>query len=133
MHFQAEQILKLTALCVVLAGAETLHGIARVAILVPRVGKSLAQRVSIVTGSLLAFAVCYFLVPGLRVSSVGGLLGVGCVCALFMAAFDVTIGRLVMRRPWARIAEDFSPRRGNYLVFGLVALVFMPLVAMSVQ
>jgi hypothetical protein len=126
-----EQVLRLVALCVTLASAETLHGIFRAAVLVPRIGKAKALRVSIVTGTVLAFVVCYFFVPGLGLSGAGPLLAVGAILALFMAAFDVAIGRLVMRRPWARIAEEFDPRSGNYLLLGLAVLVFIPWAVMA--
>ena len=51
-----------------------------------------------------------------------------------MAAFDVLVGRLLMHRPWPKIARDFDPRSGNYLSAGLLALVFLPwaLVALRV-
>lgn len=50
--------LRLVSLCVLLAGAETLHGIARTVLLAPAVGKALAVKLSAVTGTLLAFGVC---------------------------------------------------------------------------
>ena len=50
-------LLRLASLCVLLAGAETLHGIARTVLLAPRVGKALAVKLSIVSGSLIAKAV----------------------------------------------------------------------------
>jgi hypothetical protein len=52
-------------------------------------------------------------------------LGLG--LAAFMAAFDVAIGRWLMRKSWAKIWPDFDPRSGNYLLFGLVGLSISPL------
>ena len=43
-----------------------------------------------------------------------------------MASFDIAVGRLLMKRKWAVIAEDFDPRKGNYLIFGLATLVAIP-------
>lgn len=57
--------LRILALCVLLAGAETLHGIARTVWAVPRWGKERALQRSALTGSLLAGAICWFMVPGL--------------------------------------------------------------------
>jgi hypothetical protein len=118
--------LRFAALCVVLAGAETLHGIARTVLIAPRIGKARAIQLSVVSGSALAFGICYLLVPS--IGAVGwrqhGLLGLG--IASFMAAFDVAIGRWVMRFKWSRIGQDFDPRSGNYLSIGLLLLVFMP-------
>lgn len=119
-------ILRLLSLCVALAGVETLHGIFRAAVLVPRIGKRLALRVSIVTGSALAFGVCYLLVPGMGVVDPAGLLGVGVVLALFMAGFDIALGKLVLKLPWSKVLRDFDPRSGNYLLFGLLLLILFP-------
>jgi NAD(P)-dependent dehydrogenase (short-subunit alcohol dehydrogenase family) len=48
-----------------LACAETLHGIARIKLLIPLMGKDQAIRLSALTGTLLAFAICLVLVPGI--------------------------------------------------------------------
>lgn len=125
-----EAIIRVAALCVVLAGVETLHGIFRAAVLVPRIGKKRALKVSIVSGTLLAFVVCYLLVPGIGITGTTGLVLVGLVLALFMATFDIVLARVLLRLPWARVLRDFDPRTGNYLVAGLALLVFMPLVVM---
>jgi len=122
----AEQLLRAVALCVVLAGAETLHGIARTLFLVPRVGKDRALKLSIVSGSLLAFVVCYVLVPGVGLMGIGAHLLLGLGLALFMAAFDLAMGMLLLRRSWSKALQDFNPATGNYLVFGLGLLVVFP-------
>jgi hypothetical protein len=122
-----DALLRVLALCVVLAGTETLHGIARTVLLVPRVGKERALKLSIVSGSLLALAVCYLLVPGIGLTTAAGHLYLGVVLALFMACFDAAMGRLLLRRSWAKVASDFNPATGNYLVFGLAVLVVAPL------
>ncbi|MFN8010309.1 MAG: hypothetical protein U0P81_02785 [Holophagaceae bacterium] len=124
---------RLAALALALAAAETLHGIARMTLLVPRIGLRKAQAVGIVTGSLLAFAVCAALVPGLGLRSPRALALLGLWLAAFMAAFDVLIGRVAARRPWKLIARDFDPRTGNYLVFGLAFLAFCPWIVMALR
>ncbi len=47
----------------------------------------------------------------------------GVVLALFMAAFDLAIGRFFMRKSWRKLWPDFDPRTGNYLSLGLAFLV----------
>ena len=118
--------LRFASLCVLLAGAETLHGIARTVLLAPRVGKALAIKLSVVTGTLLAFSICYFLVPPIGAVGVAGHLVLGLGFAVFMAAFDIAIGKFVMRFKWVRIGQDFNPSSGNYLSIGLVLLAFIP-------
>lgn len=117
---------RFASLCALLAGAETLHGIARTVLLAPRIGKALAIKLSVVTGTLLAFGLCYLFIPAIGAVGARAHLFLGLGLAGFMAAFDIAIGKLVMRLPWARIWHDFNPSSGNYLSIGLVLLVFMP-------
>lgn len=123
-----DAILRIAALCVVLAGAETLHGIARTTLVIPRIGKERAIKLSALTGTLLAFAICWMLVPGINLPSVGAHLLLGLLLAGFMAGFDIAVGRWLMRKSWSKIWPDFNPRTGNFLLYGLLALCFIPLV-----
>ena len=123
-----DTLIRVVSLCVVLAGAETLHGIARTVLVVPRLGKEPALRLSIVSGTLLAFGICWLLVPGIGLQGWGEHVGLGAVLAAFMASFDLLLGRFLLRRSWAKAFSDFDPRTGNLLVFGLAALVTVPAV-----
>lgn len=129
----ADLVLQLFSLCVLLAAAETLHGIFRAAVLVPRIGKKPALKVAIFTGSLLAFGLCWWQVPPMGVTATWPLIGIGGVLAAFMAAFDILLGRWLLKRPWARAFDDFNPATGNYLLFGIVLLVFFPWLAVQLQ
>ncbi len=122
-----DSLLRVAALCVVLAGAETLHGIARTTLVIPRIGKERAIKLSALTGTLLALAICWLLVPGINLQSPGAHLLLGLVLAGFMASFDIAVGKWLMHKSWAKIWPDFNPRTGNYLLYGLLALCFIPL------
>lgn len=128
MRLNPDALLRIIALCVVLAGAETLHGIARTTLVIPHLGKERAVKFSALTGTLLALLICWLLVPGINLQSPSAHLFLGVFLAGFMASFDIAVGRLLMRKSWAKIWPDFDPRTGNYLLFGLVALSFIPLV-----
>lgn len=128
-----DTVIRTLALCVVLAGTETLHGIARTTLLVPRVGKALALKLSILSGSLLAFVVCYFLVPGVGLTTTREHLVLGTCLAAFMAAFDLAMGKLLLRRSWSKALQDFNPATGNFLVFGLILLVFIPALVAQIR
>ena len=128
-----ELALRVLSICIALAGAETLHGIGRVMILVPRLGAKAAQRISIVTGSMLAFLMCYLLVPQTGIQGSANLLILGLILALFMAAFDVAIARFVAKRPWPILLLDFNPTKGGLLVFGLAFLALAPLLVEWIQ
>ncbi|HEX5355310.1 MAG TPA: hypothetical protein VFW93_03770 [Aquabacterium sp.] len=119
--------IRIGALCLLLASAETLHGIARTVLVTPLIGKERAVKLSAVTGTALAFAICFMQVPGIDLRSASAHLALGAGLAFFMAAFDICIGRLLMHKQWKKIWPDFNPHTGNYLLFGLVCLCFMPL------
>ncbi|MBE2263886.1 MAG: hypothetical protein IAE92_14155 [Burkholderiaceae bacterium] len=84
------------------------------------------MRLSMVSGTALAFLVCATLVPGIGLQGLWPHLYLGLTLAAFMAAFDVFIGRAIMRFKWSRIWQDFNPASGNYLSVGLLMLVFQP-------
>lgn len=121
-----ETIVRALAVALALAGVETLHGIVRAVLLVPKIGKQRALKLSIVSGSLLAFCVCYLLVPQVGLTTLGERLVLGAFLALFMAAFDLALGKFVMRRSWRKALADLNPASGNFLLFGLVLLFFFP-------
>lgn len=122
-----ELLLRVTCICITLAGVETIHGIARIKLLVPKVGVQAAQKISIVTGSLLAFLVCLLLVPSTGIRDTMNLVLLGLFLAVFMASFDMVIGRYVAKRPWRLVLMDFNPSKGNFLLFGLAFLLVAPL------
>lgn len=119
-------VLRTLALCVLLASAETLHGIARTVWLVPRVGKVRALQFSVFSGTVLAAAIGAVWIPDMGLTHPTELLMLGGVLAWFMASFDIVLGRFLLRRPWRKVLDDFNPRTGNWLIFGVLALVFMP-------
>lgn len=119
-------VLRTLALCVLLASAETLHGIARTVWLVPRVGKVRALQFSVFSGTALAAAIGAVWIPDMGLTHPTELLMLGGVLAWFMASFDIVLGRFLLRRPWRKVLDDFNPRTGNWLIFGVLALVFMP-------
>lgn len=120
-------------LCVLLASAETLHGIFRAVVLVPRIGKLRAQQLSIVTGSLLAGALCAWRVPNLGLQGTPELLALGLVLSGFMAGFDIALARGLLHRRWPQVWQDFNPASGNYLLFGLIWLAGVPWGVMRVM
>lgn len=126
-------VTRIVALCVALAGAETLHGIARTVWLAPRIGKARATQWSVVSGTLLAWALCGLLVPAIGLQGFAQHLALGVGLAAFMAAFDIFIGRVVMRLKWPRIWRDFNPASGNYLSIGLALLVWAPVVVWALE
>jgi hypothetical protein len=129
----ADLVINTLALCVVLAGTETLHGIARTVLVVPRIGKARALKLSILSGTALAFVICCVLVPDLGLATLSAHLMLGPILALFMAGFDLALAKLLLKRPWSKAFSDFNPATGNYLTLGLMTLIFVQAMVASVR
>jgi len=121
----------LVSICILLASIETLQGIVRAKFIVPKIGKKKALKISAITGSLIAFSICFVMVPRLGLSNTQDLFLVGLVLAAFMATFDIFVGRVVMKLRWRKILNDFNPGSGNYLSLALVLLITYPYLAMK--
>lgn len=122
-----DTLIRIVSLCIVLAGAEMLHGIARTVWVVPHLGKERALKLSAFTGSVLAFVICWLLVPPMALQGALAHGQLGLVLAAFMAGFDLAVGRIVMRKAWHKLWPDFNPGTGNYLLYGLLFLCVAPL------
>ncbi len=100
---------------------------------VPRLGGRRAQRVSIVSGSLLALLLIALALPSLPLHSSTGLLLLGIALAASMAAYDAALGRWVFHRSWRAVFQDFNPFGGNLLVLGVIILILSPLLASALS
>jgi hypothetical protein len=116
-----------------LASVETLHGIARTIFVVPKIGNKRAKQYSVISGTVLAFAVCYIMVPWLNINVDYQLILIGLVLTVFMASFDIILARFVVKMKWESIINDFNPAKGNYLIFGMILLIIIPYVVMKIK
>lgn len=126
-------IIKVLCICAVTAVVETVHGIVRNKYVSPRIGHRSAKRLSIISGSLLGFGVCFLLVPWTGVGGTGPLLLMGAAISLFMLLFDIVTGRYVIKLPWKVVLADLDVLHGGYLPLGLAALAVSPLAAMYLR
>jgi hypothetical protein len=117
----------------VIAAAETVHGILRVKLLNPRFGDRRARRFSVFSGTAIILLIGWFAVPWIGPSTPEECLLVGSLWLGLMVVFDVGIGRLYFRLSWSRIAADFDVRQGGLLGFGMAALFFTPLAVVKLR
>jgi hypothetical protein len=73
------------------------------------------------------------MVPPLGLAGDAAHLALGVWLALFMAGYDIALGRFLLRRPWPVVMRDFDPRGGNLLAFALAALACMPWVVCALR
>ena len=119
-------ILKAFLIWILIAGAETLHGILRVGLLNPRVGDSVARRIAVFTGSAIILAIGWFSIPWIAPASSTDSLIVGALWIALMLTYDIALARLAFRYSYRRIAEDFDIRKGNLLGIGMLILFVTP-------
>lgn len=110
----------------IIIGAETLHGVIRNAFLAPLIGDTEARRISVLTGTLMIFAITFIFVRWLKGGRAGHFLAVGVMWIAMTFAFEVLLGRLVLGLSWERILADYDLSQGNFLAVGFVVMLFAP-------
>jgi hypothetical protein len=126
-------LLRAALIWLIIAGAETLHGILRVKLLNPRFGDRRARQVAVVSGSLLILLIGWVTVPWIAPLSTGQSLAAGGLWLALMLALDLGLGRWVMHASWERLLADFNPARGGFLGFGMLVLFVTPIVIASLR
>lgn len=128
VHFTGIMILRATIVGLLIALAEVLNGNLRVRHLQRRLGRKRAKHWSFVTGFCLFATIAWCMLPWIDPQSFVQCLQIGLVWLILMTALDLYFGRFVFRLSWAKIRDDFNPRKGNLLGVGLVLLFFCPAV-----
>jgi len=117
------------AIWVLMMGIETVHGVLRTTLLVPRVGDVPARQIGVFSGSLLVLAVTYLSMGWLRLDRGRERIAVGILWALLTLAFELVLGRLVLGYPWSRLTADYDLAHGGLMSLGLLVMIFAPSIA----
>lgn len=110
----------------VIAAAETGHGILRVRLLNRHLGDRRARQWTVVSGSLLILFIAWCFSTWLNVQSAREAFLVGGIWVLLMLAYDLGLGRWVFHMSWTRLLADLDPRKGGMLGLGMLVLLFAP-------
>lgn len=113
---------------VLIAGAETVHGILRGLLLRPVVGDLLSRQIGVFTGSVIILGIAWLSVRWVGARSRGQSLAVGATWFVLMASFEVGLGR-ALGASWQRIAADYDPSQGGLMLVGMAVIFFAPLLA----
>ena len=126
-------ILKALVIWLLIAVAEVLHGVLRVALLNRRVGDRRARQIGVFSGSVIILVIAWLFVPWIGAARADSLLGIGALWLVLMLAFDVAFGRWVFRASWSRITAEFDPRQGGLLALGMFGLFLSPWIAAKLR
>jgi hypothetical protein len=120
---------KVLAVWLVLIVAEIVHGIVRGLFLVPRVGEFRSSQIGVFTGSIIILVLTWLFIRWIGASRPAQLLGIGVLWLCLTLAFEFLFGHFVVGASWERLAADYNVLVGGVLPFGMVALMFAPLIA----
>ncbi|MCO6511705.1 MAG: hypothetical protein J5I65_13025 [Aridibacter famidurans] len=109
--------------------AESVHGTLRTLFLEPVMGGPEARRLSVLTGAVLIFLVTVLFIRWIGTRSVPRLIAIGAMWVALTIAFEVLLGRFVLGLSWERLLEDYDLSRGGLMIFGLIFMLFAPLIA----
>jgi len=112
---------------IIIACAETLHGILRARFLNPHVGDKVARRIAVFSGSAIILAIGWISLPWIAPTSSTDSITVGALWLVLMLFYDIGLARFVFRMSYRRIASDFDIRKGNLLSVGMMILFATPL------
>lgn len=101
------------------------NGVARVAMLQPRLGEEPARRLATILGIALVAAFAYGYVRRTGPRPAGDWLRVGAVWLLLTLAFEFGMG-LVSGRTWGEMLEDYDLTRGRLWPLVLAAVFLAP-------
>ena len=108
---------------------ETMHGILRAWLLEPWLGGFRARQLSVVTASILIFAMAVATVRWIGAGQERTLLKIGALWVGLTVSFEFGLGMGVLGFSWARMMEDYDLTRGGFLAFGMIGLWLSPLLA----
>lgn len=120
--------LRALAVWCLLMSAETVHGILRGLVLVPRIGDLPSRHVGTVVGSVLIFAIACLTIRWIGAASTPQLLRIGALWVLLTLAFEIGLGRL-LGISWQRIASDYRIDQGGWMPFGMLVVLASPWLA----
>jgi hypothetical protein len=116
-----------------IAVAESVHGILRIVYLQPRLGDLPARQMSLVSGALIIVVIATLTIRWIGATSVRQQMAIGVLWLALTIAFDIAVGRSVFGYSWERIGADFNPVTGGYLGMAMLVLLVAPWLAAGLR
>ena len=107
---------------------DTLHGLFRRLLLVPRVGEDMAGRIGWPIGLVIVLGISIALAPWIAIRDTSALLRLGGLWAVLTLIFEIAIGRL-RGLDLPRLLAELNPLAGGLTIYSLAVMFVAPLVA----
>lgn len=109
--------------------AESINGTLREMFLVPLLGFAGARLLSFLTALILISTITALTVRWIGAVSEIHLLVIGVMWAGLMFSFEWALGRFALGVPFEKFAAEYDPRQGGLMSFGMLFLIFIPMIA----
>lgn len=106
-----------------------LNGVARNALLTPRVGEQSAHVASTITLCAAILALTWLAIPWIGTSTTGAAIGVGALWLSLTVAFEFLAGHFAFGHSWEKLLADYDLSRGRVWVLVLIATAAAPVLA----
>jgi hypothetical protein len=126
-------LLRALTIWIVLILAEIVHGVARAIILVPYVGEFRSSQIGVFSGMAIIFVIALAFDRWLGANRQLQLLSIGVLWLVLTLAFEFLFGHFIAGVSWDRIAADYDVLHGGLLPFGMLFLMFAPLLARKMR
>ena len=107
---------------------ETLHGLLRGLLLVPRVGEETAGRIGWPIGLVIVLGISIALAPWMAIRDTSALLRLGGLWAVLTLILELTIG-LLRGLDLPRLLAELNPLAGGLTIYSLAVMFLAPLLA----
>ena len=112
--------------------AETVHGIIRQLFISPLLGDLPTRQLGVLVGSLIVFIIACLTIRWINAWTPAAQLGTGMAWVALTVAFELVLGT-ALGYPLERMTSDYDVTRGGYMAFGLLFMLFSPLLAAKVR
>ena len=117
----------------VIIAAESVNGTLRTLYLAPVIGDFPARRVGVLIAIAIIFLITLAFTRWMGACTRAQLLGIGLLWVGLTLVFEFALGLGVFHYDWSRMLSDYDLSRGGLMAFGLLAMVFTPLLAARVR
>jgi hypothetical protein len=111
----------------------SINGIAREAVLIPRIGDLAERAVSTIALSALIIILTWISIAWIAPRSTVQARVVGVIWVAVTLAFEFLAGHYMFHNPWSRLLEDYDVLRGRIWILVLVATLVSPRICVGVR
>jgi hypothetical protein len=108
-----------------------LNGGFREGVLVPRIGRGVAQAVSSIMLSLLILALGWVTMPWIAPRTLQDAWMIGMIWVVLTLAFEFLAGHFVFGKPWQELLADYNLLAGRIWVMVLIVTLMTPIIAFT--